>query len=139
MAVKTAIPRVLVAEDDPAIRRLLVTTLRRRRLEVVQAADGREALDALQREQFDVIVMDLMMPHVTGWDLVRWMSAHPDRRPCSVVVVSAADRDALRELDPSVVNAIIFKPFDVLQLGAYVRNAAAHGHDRRRARPLRTI
>lgn len=138
MKLKT--PRVLVAEDDPAIRRLLATTLRRRRLDVVLAQDGREALDALQREFFDVIVMDLMMPHVTGWDLVRWLGANPDRRPRSVVVVSAADREALRDLDPTVVNAIVFKPFDVLQLGAYIRGAACAGRpDRRRARPLKTI
>jgi CheY-like chemotaxis protein len=84
--------------------------------------------------------MDLMMPHVTGWELVRWLSDHPERRPDSVIIVSAADREALRDLDPSVVNAIFFKPFDVVQLGAYVRNAAEqYGRDRRRARTLRSI
>lgn len=133
-------PRVLVAEDDPAIRRLLATTLRRRRLDVELANDGREAEEALQRDRFDVVVMDLMMPHVTGWDLVRWLADHPDRKPRSVIVVSAADRDALRDLDPTIVNAIFFKPFDVVQLGTYVRSAACVGRpDRRRARPVKTI
>ena len=140
MAVRSRLPRILVAEDDPAIRRLLGTTLRRRRLDVTLAADGQEAIDALQRERFDAMVMDLMMPRVTGWDLIQWLGSHPERRPGSVVVVSAADREAIQGLDPSIVNAIIFKPFDVLQLGAYVRNAACAGKpDRRRARPLRTI
>jgi CheY-like chemotaxis protein len=136
----TTMPRVLVAEDDPAIRRLLATTLRRRRLEVELAEDGAQAQQALERGQWDVLVMDLMMPYVNGWDLVRWLGAHPERRPGSVIVVSAADRDALRELDPGIVNAIIFKPFDVVQLGTYVKNAAQrNGRDRRRARSLRSI
>lgn len=140
MVSKPKIPRILVAEDDPAIRRLLATTLRRRRLDVELAEDGKQAIDALERERFDVVVTDLMMPRVTGWDVVRWLQAHPEHRPGSVVVVSAAEREALRDLDPTIVNAIVFKPFDVLQLGAYIRNAACVGKpDRRRARPLRTI
>jgi DNA-binding response OmpR family regulator len=79
-----------------------------------------------------------MMPQVDGWEVVRWIAAHTEHRPKTVIVMSAADRDALRGLDPSVVNAIIFKPFDVLQLGAYVKNAVQqHGEDRRRARVVR--
>jgi CheY-like chemotaxis protein len=138
MAAKTKMPRVLLAEDDPAIRRLLAMTLRRRRLDVEIAQDGSEALELLQRESWSVVVMDLMMPRVTGWDVLRWLGEHPEHRPASVIVVSAAGRDVLRELDSSIVNAIIFKPFDVLQVGAYVRNAAEHaGGDRRRARTVR--
>jgi two-component system alkaline phosphatase synthesis response regulator PhoP len=137
MAVTTTVPRVLVAEDDPAIRRLLGMTLRRRRLSVEMVQDGSEALEALQRERWSVVVMDLMMPGVSGWDVVRWLGEHPQHRPVSVIVVSAADREALRGLDPTIVNAIIFKPFDVLQLGAYVKSAAEqHGRDRRHARPV---
>jgi CheY-like chemotaxis protein len=139
MGSQVKIPRVLVAEDDSAIRRLLATTLRRRRLDVVAVEDGAEALPLLQRERFDAMVLDLMMPRVNGWELVGWLAEHPERRPGSVIVVSAAHRDALRNLDPAVVNAIIFKPFDVMQLGAYVRNAACQGRDRRHGRTVRSI
>lgn len=133
-------PRVLVAEDDAAIRRLLGMTLRRRRMDVQLVEDGRQALEALQRDRFDVIVMDLMMPNLNGWEVVKWLGTHRDRKPASVIVVSAADREALRDLDPTVVNAIIFKPFDVVQLGAYVRNTAQRdGTDRRRARAVRSV
>lgn len=138
MPATTKMPRVLVTEDDPAIRRLLAMTLRRRRLDVELAQDGTEALDALQRQQWDVMVTDLMMPRVNGWDVLRWLAEHPEHRPSSVIVVSAAGRDVLRDLDPTIVNAIIFKPFDVLQLGAYVKNAAErYAGDRRRLRPVR--
>ncbi len=140
MPVKPKSPRVLVAEDDSSIRRLLASTLRRRRLEVEAVEDGAEALRALERGQWDVLVTDLMMPNVNGWELVRWLREHPEQRPSSVIVVSASDREALRDLDPHIVNAIFFKPFDVLQLGAYVRNAACHaGDDRRRARRVPSL
>ena len=133
-------PRVLVTEDDPAIRRLLLTTLRRRRLEVGEAEDGMEALQKLEHERWDVLVLDLMMPRMNGWELLRWLRAHPESCPASVIVVSAADREALSKLDPSVVNAIVFKPFDVMQLGAYVRGAALHGgRDRRHGRTVKSI
>ena len=140
MAATTNMPRVLVAEDDPAIRRLMGMTLRRRRMDVHLVEDGRQALEALQREHYDIIVMDLMMPNLNGWEVVKWLGTHPDRKPASVIVVSAADREALRDLDPTVVNAIFFKPFDVVQLGAYVRNTAQRaGSDRRRARAVRSV
>lgn len=140
MGERTTLPRVLVAEDEAAIRRLLGTTLRRRRLDVELAEDGLAALRALERARWDVLVTDLMMPGFNGWDLLRWLRDHPERRPASVIVVSAADREMLRDLDPAVVNAIFFKPFDVLQLGAYVKNVAQRGgRDRRRARTLQTV
>lgn len=133
-------PRVLVAEDDPAIRRLLGMTLRRRRMEVYLASDGEEAIDALERERWDAVVTDLMMPKVNGWQVVGWLAEHPEHRPASVIVVSATNREALRDLDPTVVNAIFFKPFDVLQLGAYVKHATQQdGGDRRRARVVQSV
>lgn len=126
---------MLVAEDDAAIRRLLAATLRRRGLDVRLAGDGAEALQALEAETWDAVVLDLMMPSVTGWELVQWLHDHPARRPRSIVIMSAAGRDALRDLDPSIVNAIFFKPFDVLQLGHYVSGAVRlDGRDRRRGR-----
>lgn len=135
MAIRNELPRVLVTEDDDAIRRLLAMTLRRRRVDVHLARDGDEALAALKRKRWSVLVLDLMMPRVSGWEIVRWLRANPQCKPKSVIVVSAADRDILRELDTGIVNAIIFKPFDIHELGAYVKSAAYRdGHDQRHAR-----
>lgn len=135
-----ALCRILVAEDDPAIRRLLGATLRRRRLEVELAENGAEAIDALKRGEFAVLVLDLNMPDVDGWEVLRWLAKHPDCRPASVIVVSATDREALRGLDFTIVNAIMFKPFDVVQLGAYIKGAAQQGQrDRRRGRVVARV
>jgi len=123
---------VLIAEDDPAIRALLVTALRRRRLRSATAANGGEALQHLQNQEWQVLVLDLMMPAVTGWDVIAWLAANPDRKPKTVIVVSATDRTLLKELDASVVNAVIFKPFDLMQLSAYVKASCDLPHDDRR-------
>lgn len=137
MPVSENLSGVLLAEDDVSIQRLVALALRRRGLTVYVAADGEEAIAELQSRRHSVLVLDLMMPKVSGWDLIDWLGQHPEHRPSSVIVVSAADRALLQNLDPTVVNAIIFKPFDVTQLAAYVR-AAADRDDRDR-RHLRVV
>jgi DNA-binding response OmpR family regulator len=123
---------VLIAEDDPSIRALLSTALRRQRVNFSTVADGRQAVRMLERERWMVLILDLMMPTMTGWEVVAWLAAHREHKPGTVIVVSATERELLRELDPTVVNAIIFKPFDILQLGAYVKASCALSHDDRR-------
>ncbi|MDP9191290.1 MAG: response regulator [Acidobacteriota bacterium] len=127
---------VLIAEDDPSIRALMASAFRRRKLELAMAANGREALEHLQSEEWLVLVLDLMMPEVNGWDVIAWLAENPERKPRTVIVVSATDRALLQELDTSVVNAVIFKPFDIVQLTAYVKASCelTAGGDRRRAR-----
>ena len=126
---------VLVTEDDPELRKLLALALKRRRIEVETAANGEEAIQFLRDHDWFVLVLDLMMPVVSGFEVVNWLAEHPDRKPRMSLVVSAMNREALQQLDPSVVNAIIFKPFDVAILAAYVKKACELEHqDRRRAR-----
>jgi CheY-like chemotaxis protein len=60
--VNAGVPRALIAEDDPAIRGLLAITLRRRRIDTVLAANGKEAIEGLQHGPWDALVLDLMMP-----------------------------------------------------------------------------
>lgn len=126
---------VLVAEDDPAIRALIASALRRRKLGLATAENGAEALQHLQNQEWMVLVLDLMMPTVTGWEVIAWLAAHPEKKPRTVIVVSATDRALLEAVDPRVVNAVIFKPFDVMQLSAYVKASCELPHqDRRRSR-----
>jgi CheY-like chemotaxis protein len=123
---------VLVAEDDLSIRNLIASAFKRRRLRLMTAANGAEALEQLQNQEWLVLVLDLMMPVVTGWEVIAWLAEHPERRPKTVIVVSATERSHLQQLDPSVVNAVIFKPFDIMQLSAYVKASCDLQHDDRR-------
>lgn len=130
---------VLVAEDDPSIRALMASAFRRRKVQMAMAANGIEALEQLRSQEWLVLVLDLMMPEVSGWDVIAWLAANPERKPRTVIVVSASDRALLQDLDTSVVNAVIFKPFDIMQLSAYVKASCDLPHpDRRRTRIVDT-
>lgn len=128
--------RILVVDDDPPLRTLIVSALRRgRHASVEGASNGEEAIERLRDQgPWSVLVLDLMMPKMSGWDVLAWLSEHPAFVPSSVIVASAASRKILQELDPRLVNAILFKPFDVFQLSAYVRAACRLGHPDRRHR-----
>lgn len=126
----------LVVDDDKAIRALITASLRRKQIRVENSADGAEAISLLGRHDYQALVLDLMMPRVSGWDVIDWLSEHPERKPQSVIIVTAADRAVVKELNPDVVNAVIFKPFDVMDLANYVYSCLSHGlpMDRRRRR-----
>ncbi len=124
-----------MAEDDLSIRRLLVLTLRREGLTVDTAGDGAEAVQLLTKRRYRVLISDLMMPGMSGWDVVKWLQKHPAERPNSVIIITAADRGVLRDLDPNVVNAIFVKPCNAPHLAAYVNACCQQrGRDRRRSR-----
>ncbi|HVG25591.1 MAG TPA: response regulator [Thermoanaerobaculia bacterium] len=134
--------RVLVVDDDPPLRKLIVAALRRgRHAHVEGVANGVEAIEQLREgAPWNVLVLDLMMPKLSGWDVLEWLAQHRSRVPQSVIVASAADRKILRELHPELVNAILFKPFDVFQLAAYVRSACRlREADRRRRRIIAEV
>lgn len=131
---------VLVADDDHPLRDLIATILKREGLESDLAPDGERAIEKLGSNRYSVLILDLMMPKLSGWEVIGWLKANPERRPRTVIVNTAADRSVLSQLDPEVVNAIFVKPFDVTELGAYVRACAQlkHQRDRRKRRIIQT-
>ena len=103
--------RALIVEDDPAIRRLVEKLLTRRGVDIVTAHDGREAIAHLRSNDFSVVVLDLMVPEVNGFELIAFIKREEKRVP--VAVVSAVSQQALSDLDLDVVKLVISKPFDV--------------------------
>ncbi len=129
---------VLVVDDDKAIRELMAAVFRREGLDAETAADGDVAIDLLREKRYRVLVLDLMMPRLSGWEVIGWLRSHPEYRPRTVIISTAADRNAFSAIDPEVVNAIFVKPFDIAELGGYVR-ACCHlpaPTDRRRGRVI---
>ena len=106
--------RVLVVDDDSSIRKLLVAVLRREGYRVVEARDGREALTEMSTGSTDLVIMDLVMPEVSGWQVLRERAADPELRRIPVIVVSASNtvKAAAALLDQHVF-AVISKPFDL--------------------------
>ena len=127
-------PDVLVIEDEVPLLHLMAAALQHEGLTVATAQDGYEGIECMTREKYHVVLLDLMMPRVNGWEVIGWLRAHPDHRPYSLIVVTAADRNVFAELDPEIVNAIIVKPFDTWELAGYVKRCCEHGNDRRHRR-----
>ena len=103
--------RALVVEDDPAIRRLVEKLLTRSRIEIDTASDGRTAMDKLRATRYSVLVLDLMVPELNGFEIIELIKRENMRVP--VAVVSAVSQQALTKLDLDVVKLVISKPFDV--------------------------
>jgi len=116
--------RILIVEDDALIRRLLVKTLQREGLELDTAADGAEGLRMIRAGAYAVVILDLMLPEMSGFDVLEACAASlPPPRP-AFIITTAFDSATRRELDPTLVTAVIAKPFDVLMLAEIVRESA---------------
>ena len=103
--------RALIVEDDPAIRRLVEKLLTRHHIQIDTAADGRTAVDKLREGRYSVLVLDLMVPEVNGFEVIDFVKR--ERSDLPVAVVSAVSQQALTRLDLDVVKLVIAKPFDV--------------------------
>ena len=103
--------RALIVEDDPAIRRLVEKLLTRRHVEIDTAMDGRTAVEKLRTQRYSVLILDLMVPEVNGFEVIDFIKQEQLNVP--VAVVSAVSQQALTKLDLDVVKLVISKPFDV--------------------------
>jgi CheY-like chemotaxis protein len=121
--------KVLVVDDEPAIRALVAKIVERAGHPVDTARDGAEAIEKLEAESYAVVVLDLMMPNVDGYGLIRHLKARGGAQP-AIIVVSAGDSAALRQLDGAMVHSIIRKPFDIDVLGDLIAAAAKASEDR---------
>lgn len=102
---------LLIADDDPAICRLLQRALSREGYTVETAGNGREALDRIRRSCPDLLLLDLMMPVMDGWELYRRLRAD-GYQELPIVVITAGERlsRATMELPDA---ELVPKPFDL--------------------------
>ncbi len=117
-------PRVLVADDEDSIRLLVTRVLRRAGFETAEADDGQAAIETLDREHFDAVVLDLMMPRVDGFGVIEHVIATNPRMVEKIVVVTAFPKAAAQQRLHHLC-CILSKPFDADELIAVVRECAA--------------
>jgi two-component system, response regulator, stage 0 sporulation protein F len=115
---------VLVAEDDDHIRILVTRMLRRAGYRTYEARDGQEAIDKLRDESISAVILDLMMPRVSGFDVIAFLRDHNPERKC-VIVLSAAPLEMIEDLDSTIVYARFRKPFDMEAVIDAVRQCVA--------------
>ena len=114
--------RILVADDEPHIRRLLATILQAASFEVDCAVDGIQALEHLKGDgAYDLILLDIMMPAATGLELLNHLRGLEHRRDVPVVVLTAKGQDADRdEVFNLGANDLVTKPFSPKKLLARI-------------------
>ena len=116
---------VLVVDDDDAIRTLITRVLLRANFDVAQAGNGSEALAKLRTRPFRTVVLDLMMPVMSGFELVDYLRDHDDAgAPCIVIVSAAGERD-LQAITSPLVKSVLRKPFDLPELLAAVEKCSS--------------
>jgi len=118
----------LIAEDDPSIRALVQTVVKREGFEVDLAEDGATALQRLEERSYDLVLLDLMMPGVDGYAVVQQVKERwPSRLPR--IIIMTAVSEAITTNFPEPVCGVIAKPFDIDKLSALVHDCARGGCD----------
>jgi two-component system cell cycle response regulator CpdR len=116
--------RVLVAEDNPAVREFIVRSLMSAGYKITAVADGQQALDMLAQEKFAVLVTDIVMPNLDGIALaLKAVRLFPDLR---IVMISGYAQERMRahNLD-ALVHRIIAKPFSLEEICEAVKSSLA--------------
>lgn len=119
--------RVLIADDDPGIRRMLAASLKKEGYRTADACDGGEALEAMRAGQVDLVLLDLMMPKVTGWEVLTERAAAPELRKIPVIVITAERGDGLAKISNDGTCALLLKPFELETLRALVKSCLLRG------------
>jgi len=113
---------ILVIDDDPDLREFLRLMLTSMGFEVTSAANGQQALDAIERHDPDLILLDMKMPVMDGWEFCRALESRNVRPP--IVVLTAAPDPAARAAEAHA-DGWLGKPFEYEDLQATVRRFAA--------------
>lgn len=115
-------PKVLLVEDEPAQREVLSYNLKSEGFDVLTAADGDEAMLLVAEEAPDIIVLDWMLPGISGIEICRRLKSKPETRAIPVLMLSARSEevDRVRGLETGADDYVV-KPYSVLELMARVR------------------
>lgn len=109
--------KILIADDDPNIRKLLQMTLEAEGYEVIQAANGREALEKVEKHPVDLLILDIMMPEVDGWQVCRQLQDHD----LPIIMLTAKDDEVDTILGLKMgADDYVTKPFSPRELVARV-------------------
>ena len=110
--------RVLVVDDEQDIRQLVALILEAAGYDVIQAASGMEALAALGRSSFELVILDIMMPEMDGWEVCRQIKSRPQTKDIPVLILTVRSQPLDRVIGLEVVhaNSYLTKPFERKEL-----------------------
>jgi CheY-like chemotaxis protein len=117
--------RALVVDDDDPIRAMLAKVVERQNLAVDTARDGVEAIQRLDANDYSIILLDLMMPRVDGYSVLKHIHAHcPEKLKCTIIASAVPETEILKRFQLPVFR-IHAKPFDLGRLIEDIRECVA--------------
>ena len=113
---------ILTADDSPSMRQMIVFTLRNAGFEVIEAVDGKDALDRLAGAAVQMLITDLNMPNIDGIELIRRVRATPEYKYIPIIMVTTESDAGKKQLGREAgASGWIVKPFRGDQLVAVAR------------------
>lgn len=119
-------PRVLIVEDEANIRKFVVINLSARGFEVIEAEDGREGLARLRDASPAILLLDIKLPDMSGWELLKIMAADPALPQIPVIVITASSSAANPEYAKyKNLRKVMIKPVSAQELTHIVKETLA--------------
>lgn len=123
-------PLVLLADDDAEIRMLVRRALSGIECDIIEAEDGEQALESLIIEGPDLVVLDVMMPTLTGWEICKYIRSKPALADTKVLMLTAVGKTVNEMTSPLYgADAYLDKPFDLRELADEVARLLAEGSE----------
>ena len=108
--------RILMADDEALIRQMYAQVAARVGVEADVVASGRDAIEAMKKRRYDVALLDLNMPRLSGWEVLDFLRARYDARPRHLYIITGFSDQAISEADRDVVAAVLYKPVEPSEL-----------------------
>jgi len=118
-------PSILVIDDESPVREAVATSLRREGYNMLFASNGMEGLDRMRNESPSVVILDLKMPVMDGFEFLRRVDLKPTDSYSVVVLTGHGDENAIQECYETGVSFFLDKPFNAYQLRGVVKSAMA--------------
>jgi len=124
--------KILVVDDDPTMVKLINVNLKLNNYSVVEATSGEQALDVLESDVLDLVVLDIMMPGVDGWEVLKRIRGNTETQEMPVILVTAKtqDSDVIRGWELGADEYVI-KPFNPLLLVEVIKMVLDRSYDER--------
>lgn len=124
--------KILVVDDDPTMVKLINVNLKLNNYAVLEATSGEQALEIVKNEQLDLVVLDIMMPGVDGWEVLKRIRSNPESQEMPVILVTAKtqDSDVIRGWELGADEYVI-KPFNPLLLVEVIKLVLDRSYEER--------
>ncbi len=130
------VPVILVADDDPDMLALVIRHLKTMKCRVVEAGDGEQALELARKERPDLMILDVMMPGKSGWEVCKAVREDEDLKDTAVIVLTGIGEQLNSMTSPLYgADTCIDKPFEFPELDFKIRKVLSDRRRQRKDRP----